>query len=336
MRILLDGMGGDNAPSEIVKGAVGAAEVIHHDIAIIGRKADIRTELEKYEYDKNQIEIVNANDVITNDDSPVKAVRKKTDSSLVVAMNMLRNGAGDLLVSAGNTGAIVVAGRMILGKIKEIDRPCLASIYPIMGSVPSLLIDAGANAECRPRNLLQQGAMGSIYVEKVFGRKSPKVGLVNIGVEEGKGTETVKKAHRLLKESNMNFIGNVEAREIPTGVADVIVCDGFTGNVIIKLTEGFATNIFQSLKEKFLDGVRAKLGAALLKNNMVELRKEFDYSEYGGAPILGINGPVIKMHGSSEANAVKNAIIRGVPFAEEKVIDLIGEEVRNLEKIIEE
>lgn len=334
MKVILDGMGGDHAPQETVKGAVEASAEINHEICIVGKEDLIRTELAKYKYNKDQITVVNAEEVITNEDSPVKAVKRKKDASMVKGITMVKEGDGDLFVSAGNTGALVVAGRMILGRIKGIDRPALASIYPIMGGQASLLVDAGASSETKPHNLLEYGTMGSIYVEKVFGRKNPKVGLVNLGVEASKGTTVTKEAYKQLSKASVNFIGNVEARDVPQGVCDVIVCDGFVGNVILKLTEGLAWNILKVLKNKFLDGVKAKVGALLLKNKLGELKAEFDYSEYGGAPILGVNGPIVKMHGASNAKAVKNTIIKGVPYAEEQVVDIIRNAIFELEEII--
>lgn len=206
-------------------------------------------------------------------------------------------------------------------------------MYPIVGGIPSLLVDAGANADCKPNNLLEFGIMGNIYMEKVIGRKDPKVGLVNIGAEAAKGSTLTKAAYDLLEQSHLNFIGNVEAREVPKGACDVIVTDGFTGNVLLKLTEGLAWNILQVIKKKFTDGVKAKLGAALLIDKMTELKQEFDYSEYGGAPILGVRGPIVKMHGSSNANAVKNTILKGIPYVSENVVDTIQNSVLEIEEI---
>ena len=227
----------------------------------------------------------------------------------------------------------MAGGLFILGRIQGIDRPALASVYPIVGSIPSLLVDAGANAECKPNNLLEFGIMGNIYMEKVLGRENPRVGLVNLGAEAAKGSTLTKAAYDLLEHSDMNFIGNVEARDVPKGACDVIVADGFTGNVILKLTEGLAWNILKLIKSKFTDGAKAKLGAALLLDKMKELKKEFDYSEYGGAPILGVKGPIVKMHGSSSANAVKNTILKGIPFVEGNVVDTIQNSVLEIEEI---
>ena len=333
MRIILDGMGGDNAPGAVVEGAVLASKEIDHEIVIIGQEELIKQELKKYKYNHEKITVADSREVITNDEAPVRAVRSKKDSSIVKGINMVKSGDGDIFISAGSTGALLSGGLFILGRIQGIDRPALASIYPIVGGEADLLIDAGANSECKPNNLLEFGIMGNIYMEKVVGRTSPRVGLVNIGTEAAKGSTLTKAAYELLEQSNMNFIGNVEAREVPKGACDVIVCDGFTGNVILKLTEGLAWNILQVIKKKFTDGVKAKLGAALLIDKLGELKKEFDYSEYGGAPILGVKGPIVKMHGSSNANAVKNTIVKGIPFVEGKVIETIQNSVLEIEEI---
>lgn len=333
MKIILDGMGGDNAPASVVEGAVLASREISHQIYIIGKENLIEDELKKYRYEQEKIKVINADDVISNDDAPVRAVRSKKDSSIVKGINMVKSGEGDIFISAGSTGALLAGGLFILGRIQGIDRPALASIYPIVGGIPSLLVDAGANSDCKPNNLLEFGIMGNIYMEKVIGRERPKVGLVNIGAEASKGSTLTKAAYDLLEQSEMNFIGNVEAREVPKGACDVIVTDGFTGNVLLKLTEGMAWNILQVIKKKFTEGAKAKLGAALLIDKIKGLKEEFDYSEYGGAPILGVRGPIVKMHGSSNANAVKNTIIKGIPYAEEKVVDIIQNSVLEIEEI---
>ena len=333
MKIILDGMGGDNAPFSVVEGAILASRETQHHICIIGQEELIIPELKKYKYESEKISVINATQVISNDDAPVRAVRSKKDSSIVKGINMVKNGDGDIFISAGSTGALLAGGLFILGRIQGIDRPALASVYPIVGGIPSLLVDAGANADCKPNNLLEFGIMGNIYMEKVIGRKDPKVGLVNIGAEAAKGSTLTKAAYDLLEQSHLNFIGNVEAREVPKGACDVIVTDGFTGNVLLKLTEGLAWNILQVIKKKFTDGVKAKLGAALLIDKMTELKQEFDYSEYGGAPILGVRGPIVKMHGSSNANAVKNTILKGIPYVSENVVDTIQNSVLEIEEI---
>ncbi len=332
MKIILDGMGGDNAPLEIVKGAVEASSQIDHQIIITGIEDEINAELAKYNYDESKIQVVHTSEVIENEDSPVKAIRRKTDSSMVKGLAMLKEGEGDLFISAGNTGAYMAGGLLMLGRIPGIDRPAIASIYPIAGgALPSIIVDAGANSECRPSNLLEFAIMGSLYMEKVMGRKNASVGLVNLGIEENKGTTVTKAAHKLLKEADINFIGNVEARDVPKGACDVIVCDGFTGNIILKLTEGFAWNLLKTMKNKFTSGISAKMGAVLLAGKVREIKDEFDYSEYGGAPILGVNGHILKIHGSSGATAVKNAIIKGIPYAQENVVGRISSAMEGID-----
>ena len=335
MRIILDGMGGDNAPGEIVKGAVEASKLIEDEIVIVGDGDKIKSQLKRYKYSDEKISVKHASEVIENDDAPVRAVRRKKDSSMVVGLNMVKSGEGDLFISAGNTGALMAGALFNLGRIQGIDRPAIASIYPILGTKkPSLLVDAGANSECKPSNLLEFAMMGSIYMEKVLGRENPKIGLVNLGVEETKGSTLTKAAFGLLEKSHLNFSGNIEAREVPLGGADVVVCDGFVGNVILKLTEGLAINIVNLLKKKFTENARAKMGAVLLSKKLRSLKEEFDYTEYGGAPILGVKGPVVKMHGSSNANAVKNSILKAIPFAEENVVGIISESVFEIEEVL--
>ncbi len=333
MKIILDGMGGDNAPGSVVEGAVLASREMDHNIVIVGPEERIKKELSLHKYSPEKISVVNATDVITNDDAPVRAVRSKTDSTIVRGINMVKSGEGDIFISAGSTGALLAGGLFILGRIQGIDRPTLATIYPILGGKPSLLVDAGANSECKPNNLLEFGIMGSIYMEKVLNRKNPSVGLVNIGSESKKGNTLTKASYELLHQSHVDFVGNVEARDLPKGVCDVIVTDGFTGNVILKLTEGMAWSIFKHIKRRFTEGLKAKLGAALLLDKLQALKKDSDYSEYGGAPILGVKGPIVKMHGSSSANAVKNTILKGIPYATENVVETIQNSVLEIEEI---
>ena len=331
MRIILDGMGGDNAPEAIVQGAVNAVRSIEDQIIIVGQEEVISSCLKKTGYAGTQISIYHAEDVISNEDAPVKAIRRKKQSSMVVGMNLVKNGEGDVFISAGSTGALLAGGMLILGRVKGIDRPTLATVYPVMGREPSFLTDTGANAECRPRNLLEFATMGSIYMEKVLGRTNPTVGLVNNGTEETKGTTLTKKAHALLKKSDLNFIGNIEARELQNSVCDVIVTDGFTGNVIIKLTEGFGLMVLRELKARFLANSKAKLGAFLLSDQLMGIKKEFDYSEYGGAPILGLKAPLLKMHGSSDAKAVEKTILKAIPYVREDVVGTIEKAIQGLE-----
>lgn len=336
MRIVIDGMGGDNAPQDIVKGAVDALDLIDDEIIIVGDREAIHEELSKHKYDPDRLAVVHAEEVIENDEPPVKAVRTKKKSSIVIGLKMVKRGEGDLFISAGSTGAILAGSLFNIGRIQGIDRPTLATIYPVLGGKPALMADAGANPECKPANLLEFGVMGSIYMEKVLDRSNPSVGLVNLGTEESKGTTLTKAAYELLTRSHLNFVGNVEAREVPQGACDVIVCDGFTGNVILKLTEGLGLHILKLLKDMFTATSRSKMGALLLKPQIMEMKSDFDYTEYGGAPILGVKGPVVKMHGSSNANAVKNSIIKAVPFAKEKVVEIIQESVLEIEEIVTE
>lgn len=326
MKIAIDAMGGDHAPAEIVKGCLEACAHTEAELILVGDRQQITDELARsgISYDARRISIVHAQEVIENTDSPVRAVRSKPDSSMVRAIELVRGGEADAALSAGNTGALMAAGLLRLGRIKGVERPAIVSIYPLLGQDKafSLLVDAGANAECKVSNLLGFAHMGSIYMKSAFGVDSPTVGLINIGAEESKGTAQLKETYQLLKGSGLNFIGNVEGRDIPAGAADVLVCDGFTGNVVLKLTEGMAWTILKAVKRRFTEGAIAKLGAAMLSGKLRDLKKEFDYSTYGGAPILGIRGLVIKMHGSSTALAVRNSVIKAALVAS---ADLTGQ-----------
>ncbi|MDR2132565.1 MAG: phosphate acyltransferase PlsX [Clostridiales Family XIII bacterium] len=335
-RIILDGMGGDNAPGAVVEGAALASRLIENPICIVGDEAKLAAELARHKCDPKKIELVHAEEAISGDEAPVRAVRTKQRSSIVVGMNMLKNGEGGVFVSAGNTGALMAGGLFILGRIRGIDRPAIASTYPILGKGVSLLVDTGANAECKPNNLLEFAMMGSIYMEKVLNKKNPTVGLVNMGTEENKGTTVLKAAHALLARNRdtkggVRFVGNIEARDIPHGAVDVVVCDGYVGNVILKLTEGLAWSIFRLIRQKFMSGLLPKMGALLLSGKLSELRDAFDYSEYGGAPILGVRGALVKMHGSSNAKAVKNAIVKTLPYMKNEVVRHIESAILDLE-----
>ncbi|MEY8365653.1 phosphate acyltransferase PlsX [Anaerovoracaceae bacterium 41-7] len=334
MRILLDGMGGDHAPEVIVEGAVAAAKEIKDKITIIGHEDKIRACLAKYGTISEKIEVIDASEEITNDEAPVKAVRTKKDSSIVKGLNLVKNKEADVFLSAGSTGALLAGGLFILGRIQGIDRPTLATVYPVIGMQPSLLVDTGANAECKPGNLLEFATMGSIYMEKVLKRENPTVGLVNNGTEEGKGTTLTKAAYELLSKSNLNFIGSIEARSLQDGICDIIVTDGFTGNAIIKLTEGMGLMVLREMKRRFLSTTKSKLGAVLLKDQLSEIKKEFNYAEYGGAPLLGVKGALLKMHGSSDALAVKQTIMKAIPYVEENVVDTIQNSVLEIEEIL--
>ena len=325
MRIIVDAMGGDYAPGEIIKGCINAASTYQGNlkITLVGRKNAIAEELEKQGVSDEIFDIVHAEDVIAVDEPPVMAIRRKKDSSMVKGLELLREDRSSVFVSAGSTGALMAGGLLKVGRIKGIDRPALAPLIPTR-KLPVLLIDAGANADCKPINLVQFAIMGSVYMEKVVGRTNPRVGLVNIGQEENKGNELTKEVYSLLKEQdNINFAGNVEARDIPEGVVDILVCDGFVGNTILKLTEGLALTLFGILKEEFTKSFVAKIGALLLKPGLINIKNMMDYDEVGGAPLLGINGGIIKAHGSSKARAIENAIKQAKLFIENKVLENI-------------
>ena len=329
MKIILDAMGGDHAPMQIVLGAIEAVKEYDIDVILTGDKSQIEKILLDNNADMNKFEIVHTTDIITNKDHPVEAIRKKKDSSLVVGMRMLKEKKADAFISAGNTGAVLAGGLFIAGRIKGIDRPALAPILPGKKK-PFMLIDAGANAECKPSNLLQFAVMGEIYMNKVLNVASPEVALVNIGAEEEKGSKFTREAFGILKTSSVNFKGNIEGREIPEGAADVVVCDGFTGNTILKMFEGVSQTIFDILKEEIMSSAMTKIGGALLKPVFRSFKKKFDYTEYGGAILLGTEGTVIKAHGSSNAKAVKNAVRQAVLSVKGGVVENIKLEIEKM------
>lgn len=329
MKIAVDAMGGDQGLLVTVKGSIDAVNEYGINVILVGKSELIKNELNKYEYNGHNIEIINAEDIITNDDEPAKAIRRKKDSSMVVGLNLVKDGIAEAFISAGSTGALLSGGLLIVKRIKGIERAALATVYPTKKGV-SLLLDVGANAECKPKYLQQFAVMGSVYAEKILQLNSPKVGLVNIGTEEGKGNDLTKETFGILKNTDINFYGNLEARDIPEGYADVLVCDGFVGNVILKLTEGLASSIFSTLKDEFMKTISTKLGAMLLRPGLRSFKKKLDYSEYGGAPLLGVKGAVIKAHGSSDAKAIKNAIRQAKLFVENKVIEKIEADISSL------
>nr|WP_294492088.1 phosphate acyltransferase PlsX [uncultured Mediterraneibacter sp.] len=323
-RVALDAMGGDNAPGEIVRGAVMAVQQ-RKDIEILltGRENVLKEELLKYTYPKDQIRIVGASEVIETAEPPVKAIRGKKDSSIVVAMKMVKDDEADAFVSAGSTGAVLVGGQVLVGRIKGVERPPLAPLLPTLKGV-SLLIDCGANVDARPSHLVQFAKMGSIYMESVMGKKNPTVGIVNIGAEEEKGNALVKETFPLLKAcKDINFVGSVEAREIPYGNVDVIVCEAFVGNVILKLYEGVGGALLKKVKQGMMTSLRSKIGALLVKPALKATMKDFDASEHGGAPLLGLKGLVVKTHGSSKAKEVCNSILQCVTFKEQNINEKI-------------
>lgn len=326
MKIIVDAMGGDYGPIEVVKGSIDAVNEYGINILLVGNEEMILKELEKYSYPKDKVEIIAANDVITNDDDPAIAIRRKKDSSMVVGANALSEGLGHGFISAGSTGALLAAGIFIVKRIEGIDRAGLSLLYPTLKGF-SLLVDAGANVDCKAEYLYQFALMGSIYMEKVMNIISPSIGLVNIGSEKGKGNTLTKETYNIIEKSHLNFAGNVEARDLPSGVVDVIVADGFVGNIILKLTEGMAISIFSILKDEFTKNLRTKLGASLLKPELKNIKGRMDYREYGGAPLLGTRKPIVKAHGSSDAYAIKNGIRQLIRFVENDVIKLIEENI---------
>lgn len=329
VNVVLDAMGGDYAPVETVKGAVEAVKENQSvNIILTGAEDVIKKELSKYkDYPKDRIKIQNCTEVITNEEAPVMAIRKKKDSSIVVAMSKVKNGEADAVVSAGSTGAVLVGGQLLVGRIKGIERPPLAALIPTSRGV-SLLLDCGANVDARPSHLVQFAKMGSIYMEHVVGVKNPSVAIVNIGAEEEKGNMLVKETYPLLKNSSeINFTGSIEAREIPKGGADVVVCEAFVGNVILKLYEGLGTTLISKIKQGLMSSFRSKIGAILIKPALKNTMKDFDASEYGGAPMLGLNGLVVKTHGNSNSKEIKNSILQCVLFGEQKINDKIRENI---------
>ncbi|MCD7955089.1 MAG: phosphate acyltransferase PlsX [Lachnospiraceae bacterium] len=326
IRVVVDAMGGDNAPQELVKGGVQAV-LDHENIHVIltGQKEAIERELANYTYPKERVEIVACSEVIETAEPPVNAIRTKKDSSLVVGLRLVKNGEADAIVSAGNSGAVLVGGQAIIGRIKGIERPALAPVIPTADGI-SLLIDCGANVDARASHLVQFARMGSIYMEQVLGVKNPRVGIVNIGAEEEKGNALVKETFPLLKACpGINFIGSVEARDIPSGVCDVIVCEAFVGNVILKLYEGVGFTLIRMVKQSLMKNLKTKIGAALIQSSLKETLKSFDGTEYGGAPLLGLNGLVVKTHGSSKAREVETSIYQCELFKKQNINEIIRE-----------
>lgn len=320
INVALDAMGGDNAPVEIIKGAVEALKE-REDISIhlCGRMDDMNKVLSQLSYDKDRLTLVDAPDVIETSEPPVMAIRRKKESSIVKGLGLVKDGICDAFVSAGSSGAVLVGGQFIVGRIKGVERPPLAPLIPTEKGV-SLLIDCGANVDARPSHLLQFAKMGSVYMENVVGVDNPKVAIVNIGAEEEKGNMLVKETYPLLKNCpDINFVGSIEARDIPKGDVDVIVCEAFVGNVILKLYEGVGKTFIKLIKGGFMTSLRAKIGGLLIKPALKNTLKSFDLSEHGGAPLLGLNGLVVKTHGSSTAKEISNSIIQCVTFKEQDI-----------------
>lgn len=330
IKVAVDAMGGDYAPTEMVAGAVAAVNANKEiQVLLVGQEHIVSEELSKHTYSKDQIQVIHASEVIETEEPPVNAIRKKKDSSIVVGMNLVKKKEADAFVSAGSSGAILVGGQVIVGRIKGVERPPLAPLIPTEKGV-SLLIDCGANVDARPSHLLQFARMGSLYMEHVMGIKNPRVAIVNIGAEEEKGNALVKETFPLLKEcEEIHFTGSIEAREIPQGGADVIVCEAFVGNVILKLYEGVGATLISKVKSGMMGNLRSKIGALLVKPALKETLKSFDASQYGGAPLLGLNGLVVKTHGNSKAIEVKNSILQCVTFKEQGINDKIRESLKS-------
>lgn len=328
VNVAIDVMGGDNAPTEPIKGAMDAIK--ENDkvrVFLVGNEEIIQSELSKYTYEAENVVVVNATEVIDTAEPPVMAIRKKKDSSIVKALNLVKEGTCDAFLSAGSTGAILVGGQVIVGRLKGVERPPLAPMIPTEKGA-SLLIDCGANVDARASHLVQFAKMGSVYMESVMGVKNPTVAIVNNGAEEEKGNALVKETFPLLKNSpEINFIGSIEARDIPVGMADVIVCEAFVGNVILKLYEGVGSTLIKTVKQGMLTSLRSKIGGLLVKPALKETLKVFDTEQYGGAPLLGLKGLVVKTHGSAKAIEVKNSILQCVSFKEQKINEKIKEKL---------
>ena len=331
IRIAVDVMGGDHAPVETIKGC--AAALAEGDpcvkLLLVGQEDKIKAEIAKYSMDHSRYEIIHASEVIETDETPTTAIRQKKDSSLVVGLNLVKKGEAGAFVSAGSTGALLTGATLIVGRIKGVERPALATILPNEKGW-TFHIDVGANVDAKPSYLVQFAQMGAIYMESIMGISNPKVGLVNIGAEKEKGNALTKEAYGLLEAAKgINFTGNVEPRDIPLGAVDVAVCDAFVGNVILKYSEGFAKAIFDMIKEELMSGFASKLGALLSKGAFKNLKKRFDYAEVGGAPFLGLTGLVVKAHGSSDARAFKNAIRQCGEFISKDITGKIAESIQN-------
>lgn len=331
MNILVDAMGGDNAPYVIVNGCIDAVkEHEGFDITLVGNQKSINSILQDRGYVGERIKIVHADEVITNNEKPVRAIKEKKDSSLSICFSLLKEKKGDVLLSAGSTGAILAGGLLILGRIPGVDRPALPTILPTK-KAPVMLIDSGANTVCRPINYLQFGIMGSIYMKEVLGEEAPKVGVINVGVEESKGNEIIKQANQLLLESGVNFVGNIEGRDIPEGKVSVAVCDGFTGNVVLKFLEGTASLFFSAIKNIFTSSLLAKIAYLAVKKELKKFVNTVDYNEVGGTPFLGLKGNVIKSHGSANAKTIKSAVLVAYKIGSSTILSQIEEQFKNTE-----
>lgn len=331
MRIVIDAFGGDNAPLEIIKGAALAQKDFGVDIILTGDEEEINKCINSNGITFKKLEVVHTTDVISMHDEPTSLLKEHKESSMAVAFKLLSEGKADAFVSAGSTGAVVVGGTLIVKRIKGVKRPALGSMLPAPDS-SYFLMDMGANSECRPEMLCQFGIMASAYLKGVEGIENPTIGLLNIGTEDTKGTELQKEAYKLLSEAPINFIGNIESREMPKGVCNAVIADGYTGNIALKLIEGTATTMFKMIKGVLYKGIVNKICALILKKDLYAIKGKMDASEVGGAPLLGVNKPVIKAHGSSDARAIKNAVRQAIKFAEN---DVIGKITNSLNEINE-
>lgn len=327
MRVALDAMGGDYAPAMTVQGAIEALSE-HEDLSVIlvGNEAEIDLELKKIKYSGSQISVRRASQTVTMDDSPMTALRRKKDSSIKIGIDLVKSGEADAMVSAGNSGVVMATALFVLGKLPGVERPAIAAVMPSLKD-HFVLIDAGANVDCKPLHLYQFAVMGESYARFIFNLTNPKTGLLSIGAEDVKGNELTRESFKLLKNSNVNFIGNVEGKEIFEGEADVVVCDGFVGNIALKIAEGLAETTARMLKKEISEKASGKIGSLFLKEALKSFKKKTDYSEYGGAPLLGLSKPCIIAHGRSTSKAIKNAIVVAGTFHRKKILDVIYKEI---------
>jgi len=330
LTLAIDAMGGDHAPREIVRGVVAAAAECPHRLLLVGREEDIRRELASAT--KSQpptIEIVDAREVVEMNDTALSPLRRKRNSSVRVCANLVREGKAGAFISAGNTGAAWTSAKMVMGMIEGVSRPALAAVVPRMNG-STLILDVGANVECKPQHLREFAVMGHFYAQIVFGIEHPRIGLLSIGEEEGKGNDLTKEVFHVLKETGLNFIGNAEGRDVYNGNVDVIVCDGFTGNVVLKVSESLAEMIQKMLREEMTSSFTRKIGALLAKRAFDDMKRRTDYSEYGGAPLLGVKGGCIVCHGRSSSKAIKNAVRVAASFLENRIDEKIQEKIGDL------
>ncbi|OEF98556.1 phosphate acyltransferase PlsX [Desulfuribacillus alkaliarsenatis] len=333
MKIAIDAMGGDYAPAEIVYGVIESAKK-HQDVlfALVGDENKIKEHIN--ELPKN-ITIHHTDEVIEVDEEPVRAVKKKKNSSIVVAAKLVKEKQAQAMITAGNTGAFMAAGLLVIGRLPGVARPALAPVFPSKGGKGTMVLDVGANMDAKPEYLLQHAILGSIYMNKMLGIQSPRVGLVNIGSEAGKGNELSKAAYQLLEQASINFVGNIEARDVMADKCDVLVCDGFTGNILLKTAEGVASTIFGTLKSEIKKSLIAKIGGFILLPTFKTLKGKLDYHEYGGAPLLGLNGACIKSHGSSDRRAIMNAIEQTMTFINNNTLEEMTRELTNRSEVVE-